>query len=103
MQRKPSLSSPPISPISPVANPVLRQHSAPILNAGPYSVQPIPLPPLRSRKRTEAQSSPLSPKVILFSWVFEYRMHFYRPVAFVLEFPSTSFTKPIIFFRARHK
>jgi hypothetical protein len=60
-QRKPSLSSPPISP---VANPVLRQHSAPILNVGPYSVQPIPLPPLRCRKRTEAQNSPLSPKVI---------------------------------------
>ncbi|KAI9556760.1 hypothetical protein GHT06_016551 [Daphnia sinensis] len=57
--RKPSLSSPPISPN---AIPVLRQHSAPILTTGPYSVQPIPLPPLRCRKRTEAQNSPLPGK-----------------------------------------
>ena len=60
-QRKPSLSSPPIPPID---NPVLRQNSAPVLNVGPFSVQPIPLPPLRCRKRSEAQNSPLTAKVI---------------------------------------
>lgn len=61
LQRKPSLSSPPISPVT---NPVLRQHSAPVLNAGPYSVQPIPLPPIRCRKRPDAQKNSQSPKVI---------------------------------------
>lgn len=61
LQRKPSLSSPPISP---VANPVLRQHSAPVLNTGPYSVQPLPLPPIRCRKRNDAQKKSPTSKVI---------------------------------------
>ena len=59
LQRKPSLSS---SPLSPVAHPILCQRSPPVLNSG-TTTQPFPLPPIRSRKRTDVQKHSLSPKV----------------------------------------